>query len=97
MNYSTSRVRWGFYFLYESFDPDDGAEDGVEAGVDGFAVEEDDESELPDELVLDSLLVDEELESLPPPSLCELDAPLSCFPPASALGFDKLGSFNLFE
>lgn len=50
-----------------------------------------------DEEVLVSLLVPEELESPPLSPLETPEAPLSCFPPAEALGLDKFGSFNLFE
>ncbi len=87
-------------------------DDGVDAGVDPFGVdpgegadeleeddEEEDDSEEDEDVELDSLF---ELEDPESPLLSLADelcdpAPLSCFPPAEALGFERFGSFNLFE
>lgn len=71
-------------------DPDEGA-DELEEG--------DDDSEEDEDVELDSLFESEDPES---PLLSLADelwdpAPLSCFPPAEELGFERFGSFNLFE
>lgn len=82
---------------------------GVDAGVDPFGAgpdegadeleEDDDDSEEDEDVELDSLF---ELEDPESPLLSLADelcdpAPLSCFPPAEELGFERFGSFNLFE
>ena len=78
-------------------DPDDDPEDDPDPEDEEVPADEDEESEEEEEVVLVSAFVLEELESPLLPSLWELVAPLSCFPPAEALGFDKLGSFSLLE
>lgn len=69
-------------------------DDDPDEGVDEPEEDEDSEAEVEVELV--SLLVPEDSESPLPDELCE-PAPLSCLPPADALGFERFGSFNLFE
>ena len=49
-----------------------------------------------DEVVPESLFVDEELD-LPLPSLFASEPPPSFFSPAVSLDFEAFGSFNLFE
>ncbi len=74
-------------------DPDEGADELEEDD------DEDEDSEEDDDVEPDSLFELEEPES-PLLSLveelCE-SAPLSCLPPAEELGFERFGSFNLFE
>ncbi|MDA0739721.1 MAG: hypothetical protein O2999_13140 [Nitrospirae bacterium] len=85
---------------------------GVDAGVDPVEVypdegvdelaeddDDDDDSEEDEDVELDSLF---ELEDPESPLLSLADelcdpAPLSCFPPAEALGFERFGSFILLE
>ena len=80
---------------------EEGAE--VDAGVDPVDEDPEEEVDEPDEeseedegVELVSLFELEELESPLVGVLCD-PAPLSCFPPAEALGFERFGSFNLFE
>ena len=75
----------------------------VDAGVDPVDEDPDEDvDELDEESGEDeggelvSLFELEELEASPPDVLCE-PAPLSCFPSAEEPGFERFGSFNLFE
>ncbi len=78
-------------------DPDDDDPEDDDDPADDEEPDDDDEESEEEEVLLVSLFGLEALESPLLLSLCEPVAPLSCFPPAEELGFDKLGSFNLFE